>query len=76
MPAGLQLSSQRPSQKSVLVGGPSQESGAPGLSAGGVRGSWVSTCAVFYVKALPVLYHTAQLQPRHRSHHQAGVSHS
>lgn len=62
--AGLQLSSQRPQEVGAGWGVRSQESGAPGLSAGGVRGSWAFTCAVFHVKALlPVLYHTAQLPP-------------
>ena len=46
-------------------GGSIPERGAPGLSAGGVRGSPAFTCTMLYVKALlPDLYHTAQLPPR------------
>lgn len=45
-------------------GGSIPERGAPGLSAGGVRGSPAFTCTMLYVKALlPDLYHTAQLPP-------------
>ena len=47
------------------AGGSIPERGAPGLSAGGVRGSLAFTCTMLYVKALlPNLYHTAQLPPR------------